>query len=347
MILSYRTRRNIRRTSKFLIIFALVATFIWLLWMIWIARFMIYDRDLGARLDFGLGAFPEGQLAAPPTQAPKVDIIYKEPQIDLPNVEEDVKESISGYYIDMEQLSADIPGAKAKLEALAPGTAVMIDVKSPKGYFYYSSELDEAADSTLVDIAQMNELIDYLVDSDLYLIARLPAFRDRRYGLNNQPCGLPVKDGDGSLWMDEGGCFWMNPTNDKILNYLVRITKELQSMGFDEVVYDEFRFPDTDQFAFDGDQAKAIADAAATLATACATEQLCVSFVAQATDFVLPAGNCRVYFQGIDAENAETVAEQVMTDNPVLHVLFITTSSNASDTRFEKYCVLRPLESAH
>lgn len=346
MILSYRTRHNLRRARKILLISLLVGAVIWLLWIIWVARYMVYDRDLGARLDFSLGDFPEGQLAIPPTEPPTVDIIYREPVVDLPTIEEE-ETSISGYYIDFDQLRADIPGTQAKLETLAPGTAVLIDVKSPKGYFYYSSELAEASDSTLVDVPQMDALIEYLTNSDLYLIARLPAFRDRRFGLNHIPSGLPVVDGGGALWMDGDGCYWLDPTDEKALNYLVRITKELQSMGFDEVVYDEFRFPDTDRIIFNGDQAQAIADAAATLATACATEQLCVSFMAQTAEFVLPAGNCRVYFQGVAAEDTETIADQINTDNPALHVLFMTTTSDASDTRFEKYCVLRPLESAH
>lgn len=346
MILSYRTRRNLRRTGKFLVISALVGAMIWLCWMIWVARYMFYDRDLGARLDFDLEPFPEGQLATPPTESQKVDIFYNEPDVDLPNVEVE-KTSISGYYIDFEELTTDIPGTQAKLEALDPGTAVMIDIKSPKGYFYYSSGLEEASDSTSVDIAQMDALIEFLSNSELYMIARLPAFRDWRYGLNHIPSGLPYKGGDGALWQDDTGCYWLDPTDEKALNYIVRITKELQSLGFDEVVYYDFRFPKTDKIVFDGDKEQAIADAAATLATACATEQLCVSFVSESADFPLPQGNCRVYLQGVAAEDADTVAQQVATDDPALHVLFMTTASDASDTRFEKYCVLRPLESAH
>lgn len=346
MILSYRTRRNLRRTGKFLVIFALIATVVWVCWLIWVARYMFYDRDLGAKLDFDLQPIPEGQLAVPPTEGPGVDIFYSEPDTDDPTVEVK-KTSISGYYIEFEELQNNISGVQATLETLSPGTAVMFDVKSPKGYFYYSSGLEEAADSTTVSIEQMDAFIESLANSDLYLIARLPAFRDWRYGLNHIPSGLPIKGGDGALWQDDTGCYWLDPTDEKALNYLVRITKELQSMGFDEVVYYDFRFPKTDKIIFDGDKEQAIADAAATLATACATDQLCVSFVSDSADFPLPQGNCRVYLQDVAAEDADTVAQQVQTDDPALHVLFMTTASDASDTRFEKYCVLRPLESAH
>lgn len=345
MILSYRTRRNLRRTGKFLLIAALIFAVIWVCWMIWVARYMLYDRDAGARLDFDLPPIPEGNPAVPPTEGPGVEIFYPDstPQGPAPEV---VKTSISGYYIDLDDLQ-DTAKLTETLTSLAPGTAVMLDIKSPKGYFYYTSDLEEAADSTNVNVEQVNALLEYLTNSDLHLIARLPAFRDWRFGLNHVPSGLAEKGKGGALWMDDSGCYWLDPTDEKALNYLVRITKELQSMGFDEVVYYDFRFPKTDKIVFDGDKSQAIADAAATLATACATEQLCVSFEADGPDFALPQGNCRVYLRGVDAEDAETVAQQVVTDDPSLHVLFITTASNASDTRFEKYCVLRPLESAH
>lgn len=345
MILSYRTRHNLRRTGKFLLIAAVIAAVVWVCWSIWVARYMYYDRDFGAKLDFNLSPIPEGSLAEKPTGGPGVNIFYNDatPEGPAPEV---VKRNISGYFITLDELS-DTAALIETLETLSPGTAVMLDIKSPKGYFYYTSDLEDASDSTNVSVEEINGLIEYLAGSDLYLIARLPAFRDWRYGLNHVPSGLAEKGKGGALWMDDTGCYWLDPTDEKALNYLVRITQELQSMGFDEVVYYDFRFPNTDKIIFEGDKTQAITEAAVTLATACATQQLCVSFEANSPTFALPQGNCRVYLRGVDAEDAESVAQQVATDDPTLHVLFITTASDASDTRFEKYSVLRPMESAH
>ena len=343
MNLSYRTRRNLRRLGKVLVIAAVIAAIVWSCWMVWVARYIVYDRYLGAQLNFDLGAFPEGVLATPPTEGEPVDIFYNEPIIDGPPVEVE-KTSISGYYIDLADLKADVSAVMTQLEALKPGTAVLFDVKSVKGYFYYTSGIDDAAMSTNPDPAQIDALVQYLAESDLYVIARMPAFRDWRYGLNHVPSGLPIKGGDGALWMDEGGCYWLDPTDEIALNYLVRITKELQSLGFDEVVYEDFRFPGTNKISFSGDKDQAIADATATLATACATEQFCVSFTSSAPTFPLPEGNCRLYLQNVAAEDVDTMAQQVPTADPTLHVLFMT---EAYDTRYDKYCVLRPLDSAH
>lgn len=346
MNLSYRTRRNLHRLGKVLGIAAIIGTVVWLCWMIWVARYIVYDRDLGAQLNFDLGAFPDGVLAVPPTEDPNVDVFYNDPSVDEPSVEVQ-KTSIQGYYIDFDDLKTDIAAVRAQLETLSPGTAVLFDVKSPKGYFYYSSGIDDTSTSSTVDVAQMDALIEYLANSELYLIARLPAFRDWRYGLNHVSSGLAEKGKGGALWMDDTGCYWLDPTDETALNYLVRITKELQSLGFDEVVYDDFRLPETSKVVFPENKDQAIPDAAAALATACATEQFCVSFMSDDPTFQLPEGNCRVYLQGVAAEDADTVAQQVPTTDPALHVLFMTAASDASDTRFSKYCVLRPLESAH
>ena len=154
MILSYRTRRNLRRTGKFLLIAAIVAAILWVLWMIWVARYMVYDRDIGARLDFDLSPIPEGSPAVQPTPGPGVQIIYPDtaPE-DSP--QEVVKTNISGYYIDLDEMQ-DTTKLIQTLDTLPNGTAIMLDMKSPKGYFYYSSDLEEAANSTNVDVAQIN-----------------------------------------------------------------------------------------------------------------------------------------------------------------------------------------------
>ena len=350
MIFSYRTRHNLRRIGKFLLIVFAIAAVVWACWMVWVARYMAYDRDSGAFLDFGLGPIPEGVLAVPPEPTEPVNIYYSDPDADLPNSEPE-QTSIQGYYLTTDDLRSDnLPELMTQLGTLKAGTAVMLEVKAPKGWFYYSTDIDDKyenlAPAHSLSVQEMDDLIRFMDNRGLYLIARLPAFRDYWFGRYHVSSGLAEKGKGGALWMDNG-CYWLDPTDDETLNYLVRITRELKSLGFDEVVYDDFRFPVTDKIEFSGDKAQAITDAAATLATACATDQFCVSFAVSDPAFPLPEGNCRLYFQGVAAADAETVALQVVTEAPELHVLFMTTASDASDTRFEKYSVLRPLESAH
>lgn len=343
MILSYRTRRRLRRLGMTVLVLALTALVVWVCWIVWVGRYIIYTPD-GARLDFSVDPqLPTGVEAEPPAPSQTVTVIYDEPEEEEEPLQTYDQTAISGYYIDFEDLCEDISAVKARLAQLPAGTAVLLDVKNTKGYFYYSTAVGTTTSGD-VDIAAMDDLISWLAGSELYAIARLPAFRDWEFGLNNVPCGLPKEGGSGSLWMDDTNCYWLDPTAEGTLNYLVRITAELRGLGFDEVAFDDFRFPNTEKIVFEGDQAQAIADAAAALVDACATDRFCVSFCSEDPAFVLPQGRTRLYLEDVAAADVYSVIQQVATGDPAIHVLFLTT---VNDTRFDEYSVLRPLDSAH
>ena len=188
----------------------------------------------------------------------------------------------------------------------------------------------------------MNKLLELIAGNKLHAIARIPAFRDWEYGLNNVPLGLPRKGGNGSLWMDDKNCYWLNPAKDEVLSYLISIVSELKAMGFDEVVFTDFRFPDTDRIIFSGNKSEAIAKAAATLAEACGSDRFFVSFESKSYSFTLPKGNTRLYLQNVPAAEIPLVRQEAVTDNPAIQLMFLT---EANDTRYNDYCVLRPLSS--
>ena len=342
MSISYKTRKGLRRFGVVIGILALVAIVIYTGWVIWVGRYITYSRE-GAKLDLSISTqFPQGQAAVAPTDGEAIDIIYQEPVKDdensLPIVEQT---NIRGYYITADAL-ADIPAILAQLEELPAGTAVMLEMKDIKGNFFYETTVGSQV-SSQIDMAQMTSLLEFLHKNDLHAIAKIPAFRDREYGLNNVPQGLPRKGGKGSLWMDDEGCYWLNPANEEVLSYLMRIVMELKGLGFDEVAFTEFRFPDTEKIIFDGDKAQAIADAAQKLVTTCAVNRFFVSFYSSNYAFPLPSGNSRLYLRNIAAAEIPTVVSAAVTKNPKSQLMFIT---DVSDTRFDEYCVLRPLDSA-
>lgn len=344
MNLSYRTRQRISRLFKGLVIAIIIAAIVWLCWIIWVGRYIVYTKD-GARLDFSLSpTFPSGQVAGLPTKGPTVHIVYDEPQESLPLPPVDEKIGINGYYVDPAQLKSDIPGLLEQLKTLPKGTAVLLDVKDIKGHFYYTST--SGKESKDVDTQQMDQLLSWLLNSELYVIGRVPAFQDYEFGLNNVDYGLPKKDGNGSLWLDkttDNYTYWLNPASNGALDYIIQVTMELRLMGFDEVVYTDFRFPDTDQIRFEGDKAQAIADAAQLLADTCSTGRFWVSFQSTDPAFPLPNGSSRLYLQGVAADNLDATVDQVQTLDPRIHLLFLT---DTHDNRFEKYCYLRPMDMA-
>ncbi|MBQ3215329.1 MAG: hypothetical protein IJB11_04335 [Oscillospiraceae bacterium] len=341
MIFSYRTRKRLINLGITILVLLLVAAIVWLCGIIWLDRYVVYSRS-GARIDFNQSpTFPSGVVAKPTVQNFSVNIFYDEPEIEAPVVDV-MPTSISGYYIDSEALKTDIPAVLEQVQKLEKDTAVLLDVKDIRGHFYYSSSVSTKRAKD-VDIEQMNQLIQYLLESDLYLIARLPALRDYEFGLNNVPCGLPRKGGNGSLWLDDTNCYWLDPTKSGTLDYLAQQAMELRLMGFNEVVFTDFRFPNTEKITFEGDKEQAIAEAAATLVQKVSADKFFLSFHSETTTFSLPEGNCRLYLADVPAADVSTIVEQIGSENPAIQMMFLTT---VHDTRFDEYCVLRPLDEA-
>jgi len=337
MKLPYRTRQRLIRISIILLVIAFVALLIFGLWLLWVKRFIVYTRD-GAKLDFDLPAeLPKGEEARPPQEEDLPPLYFITEEDALTNSTELLQ--LKGYYADAEALK-DIPAVKSQIQQLEAGTAVMVDVKNAYGSFFYSSDLGPL--TTTVDVEAMDELLMYLKNSKYYTIARLPALRDREYGLHHTIDGIAVKSG-GYLWVDDGGCYWLNPTSQGTVSHLVQIVTELKELGFDEVVFEEFRFPDTDNMAFSGDKAKALTSAAQTLVTTCATERFAVSFVSTG-QFTPPTGRSRIYWKAAEAYKAADIAANAGVADPKINLVFLT---EVHDTRFDEFSVLRPLEAAH
>jgi hypothetical protein len=267
---------------------------------------------------------------------PSIPVHYGQEEETTAPVTTELKQ-LQGYWVELADLKADVEGVKAKIAALPKGTPVLLNLKTIRGEIYYTSNVVKHAWD--VDLAKVDNLIAW-AKNDYYLMACLPAFRDYWYGLDHVPDGLPKKWGNGSLWMDEKNCYWLNPTANGTVSYLIRTVTELRTLGFDEVVFFDFRFPDTDKIDFAGDKQTALMETAATLVNTCSTETFAVSFLTEGTAMQLPEGRSRLYLKGVAAADAAALAAQAKAENPAAQVVFLTDSF---DTRYESFGVLRPI----
>jgi len=335
MILPYRARQHIKRAFITLGILLAVAAVVFGCWMLWLHRYVIYS-DEGARLDFSLGDI-QGIKAGDDSSGETISIYYNEGD-DAVDTNKEL-ETFSGFYITTDDLKKDIPGLIDQIRALPEDAPVMVDVKSGTGLFYYSSSVSENRHKG-IDTAAMDGLIAELKQSGRYAIARVPALRDYYYGLHHVPDGLPT--GKGYLWQDDQRCYWLNPGSQGTLTYLVEIVNELKNLGFDEVVFYEFYIPEDDGIVFKADRTETLTKAAQTLVTTCATDSFALSFYMDKT-FTVPSGRCRVYLNQADAAMAASAAAATgVTENQ--RIVFFTDNN---DTRFDEYCVLRPIDTAH
>lgn len=334
---SYHTKMRLRKVLQVLGILALAALAVWVCWMVWLQRYVVFTRD-GVIFDFGRSSLDLGEKETrpgEPEQTLDVQVEFREAPPEAQSLSR-----LSGVYVDTDRLQAGVETASQALGSLEPGTAVMLDVKSKFGNFYYTTGLSGASQSDTMEAAAMDALLADLIRQDCYLIARLPAFRDSAFAEANPDSGLALDS--GALWTDEEQCYWLDPASQTVMANLIQICRELRELGFDEVVFTDFRIPDSGSIVYKASASKEeiLKQAAQQLVTSCADPNFVVSFFGPA-DFPLPAGQTRLYLEGVDPAQADSTAQKVSGSDPATQVVFLTASR---DTRFDAYGVLRPLD---
>ena len=341
MSIPYRTQQQLKRAGVIALIVLVIAALIWGLWILWLQRYVVYTRESGAVLDFSKEMIPlEGPIATQPEDGLQIEVHYNEGD-DMVKTNAQMAQ-MNGYYVDAQTLVDSPEAVWEKIQTLPEGTAVMIDMKSIYGTFYYTTSTG-MPQSDSVNAFSVDQLLENLRKSNYYTIARIPALRDREFALYNTHNGIPT--GHGYLWMDEEGCYYLNPTTQDTVMYLINIATELREKGFCEVLFDEYHFPPLDEIQFSGDPMEALANTAQTVVDNCATGSFTVSFVNNGFGWTVPEGRTRVYMDDVaDVGSITAVTANMTLEDPEIRLVFLT---NNMDTRYEKYSVLRPIYLAH
>lgn len=330
--ISYRSRLMLKKLLRAALIALAVALVAAVITLIYLEPYIVYDRD-GAHLELsstGASDVSEPELSVRPT-VENPQIVYDSGEVKVESIAE-----LGGYYITTSMLR-DPQSVLNAVKALDAPCAVMIELKSVWGNFYYSTSLTGKPTAN-IDVSIVDELISYLHSNGFYMIASVPAFPDQAFALENIPCGLPLSS--GALWMDENGTYWLDPANETVISYLMQIARDLASRGFNEVVFSDFRFPSTKSIVYSSDRSTAqiLSDAASELSSFFTGSNLTVSFQTEQYDFPAASSAGRLYIPNVDGSRVELYL-QSYPDGPK-ELVFLAASR---DTRFENQAVLRPL----
>lgn len=334
MRISYRNKVRLKKLLKFLGILLALAVVLAVVLLIYLEPYMVYDRD-GAHL---MLSRPETATQTPETTAPRPvisdpKIVYSEDPVAEKNILD-----MGGYYITTSMLSQP-QAVLAALKELQPGCAVMIELKSRFGNFYYSTDVYGAP---LADVArsEVDEIIAWINSNGFYAIAVVSAYSDYTFAIENQSCGLPLSS--GALWWDDYNCYWLDPANETVSTYLMDTVRELADLGFEEVAFTNFAFPDASSIVYSSElsRTEVIEQAAGDLTAMAQGSGVTISFVTEATDFPHRLASGRIYVPNVDGSKVERYAQSYRDLGNMKELVFM---ANSRDTRFEGYAQLRPL----
>ena len=334
--LTWRTRKRLKTAAIVVGSIVGVSLALWLCWILWLGRFVVYTGDT-VRLDFDWVTPGEFVEAVEPEHK-DVNIIFDDGSEVVVDRTKPL-ERMSGFYVTIEMLTDDVAEVERLVREQPKGTAIMLELKSGTGNFYYNTSMPNATVSKKVDKDAVESFIKYITKADYYTVACIPAFRDRAYGLKNTSYGIHHSSGR-YLWAGDDKCYWLDPVKNGTRSYLIAIASELRDLGFDEVVFTDYCFPPTEDILYEGDKTAALNETAEHLVYNLATDSFCVSFLCNDPGFRLPEGRTRIYRDDVEASMAQEVAASLEINSMQINLVYLT---EAMDTRFDVFGVLRPL----
>lgn len=336
--LSYRHKLKLKRALKITSLTVLILALLMVFLLIFMQRYVVYTSE-GAKLDFSRTTLDipmsDGDTSsASENGLGEVEIVF----VDEAEAAGKLKQ-IKGVYITTEMLRKNPQLVLDSIKELDNTNAIMIDVKDRIGNFYYNTEISGVEKA---NTATLDELIAYLTRNGFPMIARIPAFADSNFALEHRELALQI-DG-GALWVDETGNYWLDPENPTVLSYQEQICKELSSLGFQEVVFNDFYYPTSGSIVYTSNltRTELISAAAQEVESAFTGSNLTISFCTSDTAFPVDSNDGRIYVPNASGANVDRIIASMTNTvaNPTAQVVFL---SDSRDTRFDAYGTLRPL----
>ena len=139
------------------------------------------------------------------------------------------------------------PSKRESIEKILTNTDVntlVIDVKTDNGHILFDTEIDEVIylnneriKFTKNDLQELREI------KDIYLVGRLVVFQDPLFAKVFPD--EAVFDSRLNKPYSQNGQFFLDPSSQKVQDYIINIAIESCRLGFDEIQYDYIRYPDS------------------------------------------------------------------------------------------------------
>ena len=236
------TYRNKLRLRRFLIILGIVLLVLFIAGLIgfsYLGRYVVYTED-GAHFSFhsSTPSAPESVQAAAPVESP---VLVTGSSI----LEESILEDSDSVALS----DTEVSGLLVDYVTLNDPTAVSAVDLSTGAYNTLVLEM-RAGGSDIVDTDAVRQLITRAQNAEMQLVAMMSCLDDSTYALAHTNEALAISG--GALWLNSAGSYWLDPTQKNVQDYLVSMITKLESMGFQEVILNNYSFPTADSIVRDG-----------------------------------------------------------------------------------------------
>jgi hypothetical protein len=124
--------------------------------------------------------------------------------------------------------------------------AMVLDLKSDEGddigTVYYRSQVPEViAAGTTHDHMPLKDILAEAKRRNIYMIARVQIFAHDNALLAAHPDWYVQQN--GQPWRDFAGMAWLDPYDERVWDYNIKLSVEAAQLGFDEIQFDYIRFP--------------------------------------------------------------------------------------------------------
>lgn len=182
-----------------------------------------------------------------PTPVPTGIIVNQEMALSdeiLGKLKEDIRapEKVKGIYVTGPKAGSEGMDSLIELVDETELNAMVIDIKNDSGEITYKMDLDSVKElgASVGYIRDIEGLVKKLKEKDIYLIARVVAFKDPILAEKRKELCIRTKDGE--VFRDSKGLAWVNPYNREVWDYIIEVSKEAVKLGFDEIQFDYIRF---------------------------------------------------------------------------------------------------------
>lgn len=189
----------------------------------------------------------QGAVASETASSPAEKPIAETPAVPIVEPVTHIKtpDAVKGLYISSWGISSTklMDKINPMLDTTEANT-VIIDIKDATGKVSFLSP-----DKALIDygssekrIPNLRRIINDFHARGVYVIGRIAVFQDPFMTKKNPDWAIKKKS-DGTVWKDNKGLSFLDPSNKEVWKYIETIAKDSYAEGFDEINFDYIRFP--------------------------------------------------------------------------------------------------------